>query len=504
MPLTVTHPFVSLAPNTAPATFVRAVNWNATHTVTGTLDPAQGAFTFVNVMATPFLATGNGVTDDTAAITAATAAAGASGAPVYFPPGTYRTTLQTFPAGVRTRWVGAGRGLTTIQVLGASGTAISGTWSHLTSEWYCEISAMTIDGNGGTGPLVLLNGNTLCVLRDVVFQNVIGTGLRIVSMYDSDFYNLYVQLCGDSTHPCVVLDSNGVGADECNANRFFDLHIEPGPVDAILLDLVGNATNAVSSNNFYALKTHGDPGTSNPNRPVIRVGPFTNNTHIYDPLIAFGRGTSQVEVAGSFNVFSAPFLGLGGLVPQVAFDLIGGTNVVRDAVFGSTTYSTTYFRNSGIGNKVFNPFIGGGPTPYTEAGGQFHIEYRDTAGFYNTYDTIGVKLAGVTTFATARIETGQGAVVAAANDLSLGFNGNVFHISGATQINAIAISYWQAGSVIRFIFDSNPLVKHNTAGGAGTAKLLLAGAVDFASTANDVLTLVYDGVSWFEVSRSVN
>jgi hypothetical protein len=41
-------------------------------------------------------------------------------------------------------------------------------------------------------------------------------------------------------------------------------------------------------------------------------------------------------------------------------------------------------------------------------------------------------------------------------------------------------------------------VKHNTAGGAGTAKLFLSGAADFVASANDTLTLVHDGTSWFE------
>lgn len=103
-----------------------------------------------------------------------------------------------------------------------------------------------------------------------------------------------------------------------------------------------------------------------------------------------------------------------------------------------------------------------------------------------------------------RFETSKGANVASANDLTLGTDGNVFHITGTTTINAITTANWQAGSEIILIFDSTPTVKNNTAGGGGTAVMLLAGAADFSATANDVLKLVYDGTSWFEVSRSIN
>ena len=80
---------------------------------------------------------------------------------------------------------------------------------------------------------------------------------------------------------------------------------------------------------------------------------------------------------------------------------------------------------------------------------------------------------------------------------------NVFHITGTTTINAITIANWQAGSEVVLIFDGSVTVKHNTAGGAGTAVMLLSAAGDFSATANDVLTLVYDGTSWFEKCRTV-
>lgn len=101
----------------------------------------------------------------------------------------------------------------------------------------------------------------------------------------------------------------------------------------------------------------------------------------------------------------------------------------------------------------------------------------------------------------------QGADTASANDLTLGSDGNTFEITGTTQINAITTTGWQNGAMITLFFTSTPTVKHNTAGGANTAVLLLSGAVDFSATANDTLTLVLGEVggtqAWREVARTV-
>lgn len=103
----------------------------------------------------------------------------------------------------------------------------------------------------------------------------------------------------------------------------------------------------------------------------------------------------------------------------------------------------------------------------------------------------------------ARMCASKGADVAAANDLTLGADGNYFTITGNTQINGIATANWLAGSMITLKFSGTPTVKHNTAAGAGFASLLLAGAADFVASADDTLTLVYDGTTWREIARAV-
>lgn len=106
-----------------------------------------------------------------------------------------------------------------------------------------------------------------------------------------------------------------------------------------------------------------------------------------------------------------------------------------------------------------------------------------------------------------RVLNAQGADVASAGDLTLGSDGNVFEITGTTTINAITTTGWQNGTRITLLFTSTPTVKHNTAGGAGTAVMLLAGAVDFSATAGDTLSLVLSEIggtqAWREVGRAV-
>lgn len=103
-----------------------------------------------------------------------------------------------------------------------------------------------------------------------------------------------------------------------------------------------------------------------------------------------------------------------------------------------------------------------------------------------------------------RFEQHKGTNTAAANNLTLPLDGNLFVISGNTQINAITTSNWVAGSHITLIFTGIPTVKHNTAGGAGTARIFLAGSTDLiVLTANTLLGLVYDGTQWQETYRKV-
>jgi len=97
----------------------------------------------------------------------------------------------------------------------------------------------------------------------------------------------------------------------------------------------------------------------------------------------------------------------------------------------------------------------------------------------------------------------KGASVTAAGDLVLGTDGNTFAVAGATTVNAIDTTGWREGNIIvlYFVPGGSPTLKHNTAGGAGTAPMLLSGSVDWTTGADYTITFFFDGTSWQEIAR---
>lgn len=106
--------------------------------------------------------------------------------------------------------------------------------------------------------------------------------------------------------------------------------------------------------------------------------------------------------------------------------------------------------------------------------------------------------------ALGRLKTAKGADVASADEITLGAIGNYFDITGTTTINHINKTNWPAGTPVTLQFDANVTVTHNASAPSGTeASILLAGGVDFSSTPDDTLQLMFDGATWREVSRTV-
>ena len=99
----------------------------------------------------------------------------------------------------------------------------------------------------------------------------------------------------------------------------------------------------------------------------------------------------------------------------------------------------------------------------------------------------------------------QGADIASANNIRPG-QGNRFRVTGTTQVNLINVENWPVGCpVIVLHFTGSLTVAHNQAASGDFKPIMLAGAANFAATANDQLTLQYDttDAKWFEVARVV-
>lgn len=101
----------------------------------------------------------------------------------------------------------------------------------------------------------------------------------------------------------------------------------------------------------------------------------------------------------------------------------------------------------------------------------------------------------------SRVQGAKGADVVAAATLTLGTDGNYFNVTGATAVDFITTTGWQAGSMITLRLVSNPTLNHNTGSPPGTAAaLFLAASGNVTTSANDMITLVYDGTLWRQVT----
>lgn len=84
-------------------------------------------------------------------------------------------------------------------------------------------------------------------------------------------------------------------------------------------------------------------------------------------------------------------------------------------------------------------------------------------------------------------------------------DGNFFSVTGTTEIRRLTSTGVQAGTEITLMFAGALTVKNdfNTPVVTDYTHILLAGASDFVSTANDMLTLIYTGTVWIEKCRTV-
>lgn len=129
------------------------------------------------------------------------------------------------------------------------------------------------------------------------------------------------------------------------------------------------------------------------------------------------------------------------------------------------------------------------------------LTFSATTGFRGTVtgDRLDPSVAGQ--FSLKRYSTnlilsflGAGAAVASATALPTP-TGRIFHVTGTTNITSITSTAIGAGCIITLVFDDVLTVTDGN-------NLKLAG--DFITTADDTLTLGYDGTNWYEIARSAN
>lgn len=289
--------------------------------------------------------------------------------------------------------------------------------------------------------------------------------------------------------------------------------VSNGRSDGSVLYIDTNGKLAISTNATFNFDETGVGG-----EPTLYVGTDSSGVGVL-ALANGGSFTTFVPAGDGSGLTINADLTVSSLIATVGqFSTIvdlyngGGSDDTALYIRANTAQATDLFRVSSQGGTIYSRLNKDGyfMTRKTAAPADADLATSEASWWWD--DTSGaprVSFKGkdsggtVNSFSIGNRTMGkQGADVASANDTTLS-QGNYFDITGNTTINGIASAGWTAGSVVVLQFDSTPTVKHNTAASAGFASLLLAGAVDFVASANDTLTLVYDGTTWRETGRAV-
>ena len=219
---------------------------------------------------------------------------------------------------------------------------------------------------------------------------------------------------------------------------------------------------------------------------------YGQHTASRDLTITSGANLVQSLDSGNFE-FGNPLLAPSGsaAAPGISFASETGNNtgfyLLGDNNIGFTAGGILVWQMRSDGLVV-------------SAGGNAGIWAGDFLDLGSAGDTRLIKVsAGVVRLANATVGSirallGGGAAVASATALPIP-TGRVFHVTGTTDITSITSTNFESGAVITLIFDD---VLTFTDGN----NLKLAG--NFVTSADDTITLVYDGSNWYETSRSVN
>lgn len=192
----------------------------------------------------------------------------------------------------------------------------------------------------------------------------------------------------------------------------------------------------------------------------------------------------QIAATAPDNSFYMPAsgkIGLGAWNPQSTLDVVGNVSIGTYAgVTAAPANGMIISGNVGIGKN--------NPSCALDVTG---------AGLIST--TLGV--TGLTT-ATGGIATPKGAITLAAGATAIAATKSFHVITGDGAGNTVAtITGGSDGMILRLLFvDALVTITNTDAHTANTVDLSAA----FTSADDTVLTLIFDSVSWYEISRSVN
>ena len=521
------------------------------------------AIIWIDVTAAPYLADSSGTNDSYTALAAAwTAALAVSGARavIYIPPGQYKTASNwvasitgTTPKAVTILAYGATivpTAAVTIALTLATASASDGYNSFL------RVCGLKLDGDATTGATGILDGENagdlsaaIC-LEDVDIRNFEGAssiGLDVRNVVNARFTRVYagrngtnLRVLGDdagATLPTTVLFNNcqfrearsstgGTGRGVVltrgyqvvfrdvliEANEREGLYSVTGATDNVVMcgledcwiednQAAGAITDyqvlldgAALGTCMWSLKNVYFNGTPRSiyMRSVVNAILDQVYTRATANSLVIDTGVNGLIIAWPQNNVTYATAVTNGSPTTMLFRIVTPAQFLSTmTVTGAAAFSSTLsIADSLVGAQGANLNINIQPGNSSSGVGSLR-DYQSN----NILDWNQNRAAMDVRFVLA-----LGTDTAAANDLTLPVDGNVFTITGNTQINAITTANWQGGPVY-LRFSGTPTVKHNTAGGAGTSPILLQGSADLVCALNTVLMLIYDGANWQEVSR---
>lgn len=250
-----------------------------------------------------------------------------------------------------------------------------------------------------------------------------------------------------------------------------------------------------------------DSGSTSPTMAVTITGSRAVGFNCDDPNYQFEVSKDSAACTVGISAFG----GSAGHVPVLFLGRGEGSRTSTQPVtFGDAIASVIFTGVNNAGSDINTvgaiQFLATSLENWTTTAMGSELELS-IAGIGTASKSTCMTFNAVRTSMSNRLQFAQGADVGSANDLTLGDDGNVFEITGSTQINDITTTNWQLGSQVVLIFAANPTVKHNSGGGGSTAVILLDGGVDFSASSGDTLTLCYSDqggtLAWRELAHAV-
>lgn len=332
-------------------------------------DGIDAATVFINVRAAAYGATGDGVTDDRAAVQAAIDAVAAStyGGIVFFPPGDYligapglvTATSQQTPivlqgSGYATNAVGTRllrNGAYTLFSAAGTGTSSSTMVNDL---WVRDI---TFAGAAQAATLVRLDRGAGCLFQNVRFQNSTRRAFHGSQIWNTRFLACVFETSGDAgtSTPSVTLDGYA-GVGTTNTVHFEACHWEGNLFHDLELDGADTSSRCTGVNVMNS-KWEGDTAGSHVHFKKAQycniVGGLSNsNGGSTSPNITHTEGVlnnvSNLSLIGTSNTYL--FQGVGGQqVTITGCGLIGGSSAhirlnsgfLQAQIVGNSHYTLT-------------------------------------------------------------------------------------------------------------------------------------------------------------------